>query len=135
MRTILSLAGKVAVVTGESRGVGAGIATLLGELGATVYMTGRITASKPVTTLGTINEVAEYITTAGGVGIAVACDYADDAQIKALFERVEAEHRHLDILVNNATALGPDPFAPPPFWNKSLTIPEQSAATKRGAAL
>jgi NAD(P)-dependent dehydrogenase (short-subunit alcohol dehydrogenase family) len=124
MKTIPFLAGKVAVVTGAGRGVGAGIATLLGEQGATVYVTGRTTASKPGTTPGTISEVADSITRAGGVGIAVVCDHADDAQIKALFERVKAEHGHLDILVNNATALGPDPYAPPPFWNKSLTISE-----------
>jgi NAD(P)-dependent dehydrogenase (short-subunit alcohol dehydrogenase family) len=125
MMTIASLTGKVAVVTGASRGVGAGIATLLGEQGATVYVTGRTTASKPGTASGTITEVADSITTAGGVGIAAVCDHANDAQIQALFESVKAEHGHLDILVNNATALGPDPYAPPPFWNKSLTISEQ----------
>jgi NAD(P)-dependent dehydrogenase (short-subunit alcohol dehydrogenase family) len=133
MKTIPSLAGKVAVVTGASRGVGAGIATLLGEQGATVYVTGRTTASKPGTTPGTIGEVAESITMAGGVGNAVVCDHADDAQIKALFERVKAEQGHLDILVNNATAVGPDPFAPPPFWNKSLTISEQFTVGLRSA--
>src|SRR5580704_17268555 len=133
MKTIPSLAGKVAVVTGASRGVGAGIATLLGEHGATVYVTGRTTASKPGTTPGTISEVADSITTAGGVGIAVACDHADDAQIKALFERVQVEQGHLDILVNNATAVGPDPFAPPPFWNKSLAISEQFTVGLRSA--
>src|SRR5258708_17476084 len=124
MKTIPSLAGKVAVITGASRGVGAGIATLLGEQGATVYVTGRTTASKPGTTPGTIGEVAESITTAGGVGIAVVCDHADDAQIKALFERVKAEQGHLDILINNATAVGPDPFPPPPFWDHSLPTSE-----------
>src|SRR5438445_5868877 len=133
MKTIPSLTGKVAVITGASRGVGAGIATLLGEQGATVYVTGRMTASKPGTIPGTISEVAESITTAGGVGIAVLCDHADDAQIEALFERVKAEQGHLDILVNNATAVGPDPFAPPPFWNKSLTISEQFTVGLRSA--
>src|SRR6266404_9533438 len=133
MKTIPSLAGKVAVVTGASRGVGAGIATLLGEQGATVYVTGRTTASKPGTIPGTIGEVAESITTTGGVGIAVVCDHADDAQIKALFERVKAEQGHLDILVNNATAVGPDPFAPPPFWTKSLAISEQFTVGLRSA--
>jgi NAD(P)-dependent dehydrogenase (short-subunit alcohol dehydrogenase family) len=113
--------------------VGAGIATLLGEQGATVYVTGRTTVSKPGATPGTINEVAESITMAGGVGIAVVCDHADGLQIKALFERVKAEQGHLDILVNNATALGPDPFAPPPFWNKSLTICEQFTVGLRSA--
>src|SRR6266404_1380620 len=133
MKTIPSLTGKVAVITGASRGVGAGIATLLGEQGATVYVTGRTTASKPGTTPGTIGEVAESITTAGGVGIAVVCDHADDAKIKALFERVKAEQGHLNILVNNATAVGPDPFAPPPFWNKRLTISEQFTVGLRSA--
>jgi len=81
MKTIPSLTDKVAVVTGASRGVGADIATLLGEQGATVYVTGRTTASKPGTTPGTISEVADSITRAGGVGIAVVCDHADDAQM------------------------------------------------------
>ena len=133
MKTIPSLTGKVAVITGASRGVGAGIATLLGEQGATVYVTGRTTASKPGTIPGTIGEVAESITTAGGVGIAVVCDHADDAQIKALFERVKAEQGHLNVLVNNATAVGPDPLAPPPFWNKRLTISEQFTVGLRSA--
>src|SRR5258708_28210504 len=133
MKTIPCWAGKVAVVRGERRGVGAGIATLLGEQGATVYVTGRRTASKPGTTRGTIGEVAESITTAGGVGIAVVSDHADDAQIKALFERVKAEQGHLNILVNNATGVAPDPFAPPPFWNKSLTISEQFTVGLRSA--
>jgi len=82
MKTITSMAGKVAVVTGASRGVGAGIATLLGELGATAYVTGRTTASKPGTIPGTISEVAKAITTAGGDSIAVLRDHADDAQIR-----------------------------------------------------
>src|SRR5580692_6428495 len=133
MKTIPSLAGKAAVVTGASRGVGAGIATLLGEQGATVYVTGRTPAFKAGTIPGTISEVADSITRAGGIGIAVVCDHADDTQIETLFERVEADHGHLDILVNNATALGPDPYAPPPFWNKSLTISEQFTVGLRSA--
>jgi NAD(P)-dependent dehydrogenase (short-subunit alcohol dehydrogenase family) len=133
MKIIPSLVGKVAVITGASRGVGAGIATLLGEQGATVYVTGRTTAFRPGAIPGTIREVAEGVTTAGGIGIPVLCDHADDAQIKALFEKVKAEQGHLDILVNNATAVGPDPFASPPFWNKSLTISEQFMVGLRSA--
>jgi NAD(P)-dependent dehydrogenase (short-subunit alcohol dehydrogenase family) len=133
MNSLPSCAGKVAVVTGASRGVGKGIATMLGELGATVYVTGRTTAATPNATSGTINEVAEAITAAGGVGIAVRCDHADDAQIKALFERVKAEQGHLDILVNNATTIGADPLAPPPFWKKSLAIAEQFTVGLRSA--
>src|SRR5258707_14794911 len=128
MKTIPSLTGKVAVITGASRGVGAGIATLLGEQGATVYVTGRTTASKPGTIPGTIGEVAESITTAGGVGIAVVGDHADEAQNKGLFEREKAEQGNVNILVNKATAGGPDPLAPPPVWNKRLPIPAQITA-------
>ncbi len=133
MSSLPSLVGKVAVVTGASRGIGKGIATVLGEQGASVYVSGRTTAATPKATSGTINEVAETITASGGVGIAVPCDHADDAQINALFERVKAEQGHLDILVNNATTLGPDPFAPPPFWTKSLAISKQFTVGLRSA--
>ncbi|MCM3378186.1 SDR family NAD(P)-dependent oxidoreductase, partial [Bacillus licheniformis] len=51
---------------------------------------------------GTIHETAREIDALGGRGIAVACDHADDAQVKALFERVERDGGRLDILVNNA---------------------------------
>ena len=133
MRNLPSLAGRVAVVTGASRGIGKGIAMLFGERGATVYATGRTTAASRESASGTINEVAEAATAAGGVGIAVRCDHADDAQIKALFEQVKAEQGQLDILVNSATTLGLDPLAPPPFWNKSLAIADQFTVGLRSA--
>jgi len=133
VNNFVSLAGKVAVVTGASRGIGAGVATLLGERGATVYVTGRTTSSTPNATSGTIYEVADRITAAGGVGIAVRCDHADDAQIKALFEQVKTEQGHLHILINSATTLGADPLAPPPFWKKSLAIADQFTVGLRSA--
>jgi len=117
---------KVALVTGASRGVGAGIARGLGELGYTVYVTGRSVASSEAIGWdgnplpGTIGEVADNVTALGGHGIAVACDHADDAQVARLFERIAAESARLDLLVNNATYIDPELIAQKPFWEKSL---------------
>ena len=100
----LSGSGKVAVVTGASRGVGKGIALGLGEAGATVYVTGRTTQEgTDVEQLGgTVFATAEEVTAAGGQGIAVSCDHRDDAQVERLFQQVKEENGRLDILVNNA---------------------------------
>jgi NAD(P)-dependent dehydrogenase (short-subunit alcohol dehydrogenase family) len=98
------LEGKVALVTGASRGGGKGIALVLGEQGATVYVTGRSVRGEP-TTLGrpgTIEDTAEKLTARGGTGIPVRCDHTDDARVVALFDRIRAEQGRLDLLVNNA---------------------------------
>jgi NAD(P)-dependent dehydrogenase (short-subunit alcohol dehydrogenase family) len=86
------LAGRVAVVTGATRGVGRGIAVVLGECGATVYVTGR----------STVDEVAAEVTERGGHGIAARTDHTDDGQVEALFARVGEEQGRLDLLVANA---------------------------------
>lgn len=100
-----SLAGKLAVVTGASRGAGRGIACVLGEAGATVYVTGRSVRGKltqPDLPGTTIEETAELVTARGGLGIPVRVDHTVDAEIASLFERVERDHGRLDLLVNNA---------------------------------
>jgi NAD(P)-dependent dehydrogenase (short-subunit alcohol dehydrogenase family) len=98
------LRGRVALVTGASRGGGKGIALVLGEEGATVYVTGRSVRGQPTTLgrLGTIEDTAEEVTARGGTGIAVRCDHTDDAQVEAVFRRILEEQRRLDLLVNNA---------------------------------
>ena len=98
------LNGKIAVVTGGSRGVGKGIALGLGETGATVYVTGRTTEEgTDVEKLGgTVFGTAEKVTALGGKGIAVVCDHSNDTQTEKLFRRVKEEDGRLDILVNNA---------------------------------
>jgi NAD(P)-dependent dehydrogenase (short-subunit alcohol dehydrogenase family) len=113
------LEGKVALVTGASRGGGKGIALVLGEQGATVYVTGRSVRGEP-TTLGrpgTIDDTAEELTARGGNGIAVRCDHTDDVQVEALFERIRSDHRKLDLLVNNAwSGYEIPPYGDLPFW-------------------
>ena len=95
----------IVLVTGASRGAGRGIAISLGAHGCTVYVTGRSKASGDHPLPGTIYETADAVTQAGGQGIAVACDHSDDAQVAALFARIEAEQGRLDVLVNNAAAV------------------------------
>lgn len=112
----------VAIVTGASRGAGKGIAVALGSHGCTVYVTGRSEQSGTASVPGTIHATADAVTAAGGRGIAVRVDHADDAQVKALFERVECEHGRLDILVNNACAIHDMLAAPGHFWEKPLEI-------------
>jgi NAD(P)-dependent dehydrogenase (short-subunit alcohol dehydrogenase family) len=97
------LEGKVALVSGATRGAGRGIAVALGEAGATVYATGRSTREhrSEIDRPETIEETAELVTAAGGEGIAVAVDHLDPAQVRGLIERIDSEHARLDVLVND----------------------------------
>jgi NAD(P)-dependent dehydrogenase (short-subunit alcohol dehydrogenase family) len=112
----------VAIVTGGSRGAGRGIAIALGSHGCVVYVTGRSQKTGDSSFPGTIYETAEAVTKAGGKGIAVRVDHADDAQVKQLFEQVEREQGRLDILVNNAFATHDQIAAPGNFWEKPLAL-------------
>lgn len=116
-----SLTGKVAVVTGASRGIGKGIAIALAEQGAIVYVTGRTITPGSYPLPGTVGETAAECDRRGGKGIAVQVDHADDAQVAALFEQVAREQGRLDILVNNAFSLPEDLTEPRPFWEKPLS--------------
>jgi NAD(P)-dependent dehydrogenase (short-subunit alcohol dehydrogenase family) len=97
------LEGKVALVSGATRGAGRGIAVALGEAGATVYATGRSTRERrsEIDRPETIEETAELVTAAGGEGIAVAVDHLDPAQVRGLIERIDSEHGRLDVVVND----------------------------------
>ena len=121
-RTRLVADAPIAVVTGASRGAGRGIAHALGGHGCTVYVTGRTERAGQSPLPGTIGETADLVTAAGGTGIPVAVDHADDDQTRALFERIAGEHGRVDILVNNAAVIRDDVMARKPFWEKPINV-------------
>ena len=123
-----TLVGKVALVTGASRGVGRGIARGLGEAGATVYVLGRTveegTAASRLS--GTVHATAEEVTELGGRGIAIPADVGDDEQVAAAVARIEAESGRLDILVNSAWGgyerYTDGSFVPGAFWEQPVSL-------------
>lgn len=117
------LAGKVALVAGGTRGGGRGIAIELGAAGATVYVTGRSSGARrsDLDRPETIEETAERITAAGGVGVPVRTDHSDPEEVRALVARIAAEQDgRLDVLVNSVW--GGDPLTDweHPLWEQDL---------------
>jgi NAD(P)-dependent dehydrogenase (short-subunit alcohol dehydrogenase family) len=112
----------VAIVTGASRGAGRAIAIALGAKGCTVYVTGRSEHAGDAELPGTIHETAATVSAAGGKGVAVRCDHADDDQVATLFEQVERDQGRIDVLVNNACAIQDALHAPGNFWDKPLSL-------------
>ncbi|MFW0794646.1 SDR family oxidoreductase [Gordonia sp. CPCC 205515] len=120
-----TLADRIAVVAGATRGAGRGIAIALGEAGATVVCTGRSSRSGDQSIRSdydrpeTIEETADLVTEHGGTGVALQVDHLDSAQVARLAERLRADYGHIDILVNDiwgAEVLK----GPPPTWNTPI---------------
>lgn len=120
------LKGKIALVAGATRGAGRGIAVALGEAGATVYCTGRSSRKHPRARSEaspqpeTIEETAELVTAAGGLGIAVRVDHTEPAEVRMLVAKIKRRHKALDILVNDVW--GGDPLTEwgRTFWTVNL---------------
>jgi NAD(P)-dependent dehydrogenase (short-subunit alcohol dehydrogenase family) len=123
-----SLADKVAVVAGASRGCGRGIALALGDAGATVYVTARTWRGGPVPNdgaPGTIEDTAEEVTRRGGRGIPLQVDYREPARVAAALERIHGDRGRLDVLAmavwgGNERYL--DPAWNRPFWEQPIGL-------------
>jgi len=93
---LFNISGRVALVTGASRGIGESIAKLLASAGAHVIVSSR--------KIDGCQRVADEIKEAGGSAEALACHIGEMDQIEACFKAIEEQHGKLDILVNNAAA-------------------------------
>jgi dehydrogenase/reductase SDR family protein 1 len=113
---------RVALVTGGSRGVGKGVAIGLAEAGATVIVTARTRSSGGSEWPGSLEETIAAIDEAGGKGIGLLCDHADDGSVKEVFDLIRRDHGRLDVLVNNVFA-APDVMPiNVPFWQVPTSL-------------
>src|SRR5215472_16607676 len=111
------LEGKVAIVTGASRGIGAGAAFILARAGAAVMLVAR--DGKRASLL------AEEIVADGGRAVAVACDVADYGSVRSMIEETERRLGSIDILVNNAGVIEPIGAlaqSDPGTWRRNIEV-------------
>jgi citronellol/citronellal dehydrogenase len=107
-----SLEGKVALVTGASRGLGRDIALALARAGTIVVATARTESEGQSPIPGTLAETVQAIREAGGRGLALRCDVTNEEEVQGLVARTLLEFGKVDILVNNAGIQ----TAPVPTW-------------------
>lgn len=123
--------GRVAVVTGASRGIGRGIAVELGGAGYTVYALGRSSRASRAAPEGqrpvaagsdlTVESAAEEVDQRGGKGVAVPCDLGEDGVVEGILEMVVAEQGRLDVVVCSAyTAPGTNLRGN--FWEQGMDM-------------
>jgi NAD(P)-dependent dehydrogenase (short-subunit alcohol dehydrogenase family) len=125
------LAGQVAVVAGATRGAGRGIARALGEAGAIVYCTGRSVRGQPspYKRPETVDDTAGMIAAAGGTAIPVRVDHTVEAEVEALFKRIDGEQSRLDVVVNSIA--GEEPMAGQWGWFWTIDLKEGDAILRQ----
>ncbi len=118
------LVGRVAVVTGASRGIGRATALELARAGAAVALLARSTEAAPSKLAGTIESVAAEVSALGGQALAVPVDVTSEEQVQNGWSRVERELGPADILVNNAAYMYSAPFLETPLkrWDLTLSV-------------
>ena len=122
------LTGRVAVVTGASRGIGKALALRLARDGAAVSVAAKSEQSTDRLP-GSIHETAEEIRAAGGRALAVATDVRDEDAVRNLIERTVSEFGRIDILINNAGAIWPQPIlqTPPKRFDLMMSVNVRAA--------
>jgi len=125
------LAGQVAVVAGATRGAGRGIARALGEAGAIVYCTGRSVRGQPspYKRPETVDDTAGMIAAAGGTAIPVRVDHTVEAEVAALFKRIDGEQSRLDVVVNSIA--GEEPMAGQWGWFWTIDLKDGDAILRQ----
>jgi NAD(P)-dependent dehydrogenase (short-subunit alcohol dehydrogenase family) len=121
----MDIAGKVAVVTGASRGIGRAVAVALAQSGADVVCTARSTEAQPHKVLpGTIEDTARQVQALGRRALAVPVDVSKEDEVEVMARRVLAEFGRLDILVNNAAVAAHGSFLEVPVrrWDLVMNV-------------
>ena len=121
MRLMTDLAGKVAIVTGASRGIGAAAAFVLAKAGAAVMLVARDETRA--------SQVVKEIVAAGGRATAMACDVADYGSVRTMVEETEQRLGNIDILVNT-----PASSSRSAHWCKAIRLPGDGASRSTSSA-